>query len=338
VNTPEFLLVLYSELQGYPYALKDDGERSKAPVYGIICGLFIIFLNIGCLTYIYVYAISYPYTNMDTYRAALFLDKGGVGKTTSTAHLGVALSENHDVLLIDLAGKQNDLAKHFGLWEAVEDDDDRWPNISTVLDEDWETIREKVPGAVDGMILDSGEGPDLIPAHVGLDQADDELASVPVPERYQFVERFLKQDVDGYDVVLLDLPGLTNNITLNGLWATRHIVAPVELGPFEEKQMEMLLGDLEDISDAFDLEVTVDMVLPNRVDSRTTLADELLDDLGDQYPMTIAPEHIPQSQDIKNAQNQGQTVFALDEPSTTAARAQSAYKTNATALIDRLQA
>ena len=53
----------------------------------------------------------------DTLRAAAFLDKGGTGKTTTVAHLGVALEElGHEVLLIDLAGKQGDLAKHFGVW------------------------------------------------------------------------------------------------------------------------------------------------------------------------------------------------------------------------------
>jgi len=273
----------------------------------------------------------------DPHRASLFLDKGGVGKTTSTAHLGVALAKDYEVLLIDLAGKQNDLAKHFGLWQEVEDEQDRWPNISTVMSEDWETIRGKLPNAVEEMIWETAEGPDLIPAHEGLDQADDELASVPVPERYQFIEQFLDEDVDGYDVVLIDLPGLTSNVTLNGLWATRSVVAPVELGPFEEKQMSILLEDLEEISDAFDLDICVEMVLPNRVDSRTNLADDLLAQLADEYPDTIAPEHVPQSQDIKNAQDNGDTVFTLEEPSRTAERARDAYRKNADALLERLE-
>ena len=54
----------------------------------------------------------------ETLRAAAFLDKGGTGKTATTAHLGVALSEQgHDVLPMDLAGKQGDLTKHFGVWD-----------------------------------------------------------------------------------------------------------------------------------------------------------------------------------------------------------------------------
>ena len=64
-----------------------------------------------------------------TIRAAVFLDKGGTGKTTTTAHLGRALTElGHEGILIDLAGKQSDLAKQFGLYEpqqkAIENDED----------------------------------------------------------------------------------------------------------------------------------------------------------------------------------------------------------------------
>jgi ATPases involved in chromosome partitioning len=93
-------------------------------------------------------------------RAATFLDKGGVGKTTATAHLGVALDRHgHDVLLLDLAGKQGDLAKQFGLWQEVKADDDRWPNITTVFQDEWETIVEKLPTAVEDLIIPDWRGP-----------------------------------------------------------------------------------------------------------------------------------------------------------------------------------
>lgn len=62
------------------------------------------------------FPIAYPIGMVTTLRAAAFLDKGGTGKTTVTAHIGVALvQEGYDVLLVDLAGKQGDLAKSFGV-------------------------------------------------------------------------------------------------------------------------------------------------------------------------------------------------------------------------------
>lgn len=279
----------------------------------------------------------------DTKRAATFLDKGGTGKTTSAAHLGVALAEEgEDVLLIDLAGKQGDLAKHFGVWDDVQEQieaDDDWPNISTVFAEEWDQIATKLgDAAVESLIIETGESVDLIPAHPGLDSLDADLGNIDdAEERYSRLEQFLDEYIDGrYDTVIIDLPGLTNNVSYNGLWATRNVIAPVEMGPFESEQAAALEQDLEKIGDQFDVGVELAMVLPNKVDTRTKLANEYLDEFSDDYVDAIAPDHIPVSQDIRNAADEGQTVFALEEPSTTATRARDAFLDNASALQQRL--
>ncbi|RZV12567.1 chromosome partitioning protein [Natrinema hispanicum] len=278
-----------------------------------------------------------------TKRAATFLDKGGTGKTTSAAHLGVALAEaGEDVLLIDLAGKQGDLAKHFGVWEEVQeqiDEGDDWPNISTVFAEEWDQIATKLgDAAVESLIIETDEGVDLIPAHPGLDSLDADLGNIDdARERYSRLEQFLNEYIDDrYDTVIIDLPGLTNNVSYNGLWATKHVIAPVEMGPFESEQAAALRNDLEKIHDRFDVAVELSMVLPNKVDRRTNLANEYLEAFGEDYADAIAPAHVPVSQDIRNAADDGQTVFALEEPSTTAERAREAFLENATALQRRL--
>jgi len=59
----------------------------------------------------------------DTRRAAIFIDKGGTGKTTNAAELGAALNElGKDVLLLDLAGKRGDLADALGVYKSVQED------------------------------------------------------------------------------------------------------------------------------------------------------------------------------------------------------------------------
>src|SRR6056297_1769847 len=233
----------------------------------------------------------------ETLRAAAFLDKGGTGKTTTVAHLGVALEElGNEVLLIDLAGKQGDLAKHFGVWDAYQERieaDDAWPNISTVFDDAWGTIAEKLgDDPVADLVVPTKEGVDLIPAHPGLDTLDSELGNIDdARERYSRLEQFLDEYVDplGYDVVLIDLPGLTNNVSYNGLWAARHVIAPVEMGPFEAEQADALRRDLAKIAENFDIEIRLALVLPNKVDTRTRLATEYLDAFRAEYPAAIAP-------------------------------------------------
>lgn len=240
---------------------------------------------------------------MTTVRGAAFLDKGGTGKTTTVAHLGVALDDQgHEVLLIDLAGKQGDLAKHFGVWDDYREriaNDDAWPNISTVFDDAWDTIAQKLGDRpVDDLVVATDEGPDLIPAHPGLDTLDAELGNIDdATEHYSRLGQFLDDHVDplDYDVVLIDLPGLTNNVTYNGLWAAQNVIAPVEMGPFESGQAAALRDDIERITENFDVAIDLTLVLPNKVDSRTALAAEYLGAFEDEYPDEIAPEPIPQT-------------------------------------------
>lgn len=281
----------------------------------------------------------------ETLRAAAFLDKGGTGKTTTVAHLGVALNTlGHDVLLIDLAGKQGDLVKHFGVWEdyqALIQAGDAWPNISTVFDDAWSTIADKLgEDAVDDIVVDTGEGPDLIPAHPGLDTLDAELGNIDdAHERYSRLKQFLNEYVDplGYDVVLIDLPGMTNNVSYNGLWAARNVITAVEMGPFEAEQADALRRDLQKIADSFEININLGLVLPNKVDTRTNLAEEYLNVFTAEYPHAIAPEYIPYSQDIRNAAERGMTAFQIQEPSTTAQQARNAYLDAAKDLISQLE-
>lgn len=280
-----------------------------------------------------------------TARIASFLDKGGTGKTTSIAHLGVALAQQgHDTLLIDLAGKQGDLAKAFGVWSDVQsaiEEDEAWPNISTVFDDAWPTIADKLGSdAVHDLVYETDENVDLIPAHPGLDTLDAELGNIDdAGERYARLEAFLDDYVENlrYDVVLIDLPGMSNNVTYNGLWAARHVLAPVEMGPFEAEQAGALREDLQKIRSHFRIDVELVMVLPNKVDDRTNLATEYLEAFREEYPDAIAPEYVPYSQDIRNATQQGMTAFELENPSTTAQRAREAYLTDAEALLDRVE-
>ena len=134
-----------------------------------------------------------------TLRCAAYLDKGGTGKTTSVGHFGVALAEaGHKVLLIDLAGKQADLSKLFGLQNAVDPDD--WPNVATTFQPEWERVAERLgDAAVDDLIHETKEDVDLIPAHQGLDSLDVELETkyegvFPVRSASQNGQTFMRSD------------------------------------------------------------------------------------------------------------------------------------------------
>ncbi|MGM0718616.1 MAG: ParA family protein [Halobacteriota archaeon] len=279
-----------------------------------------------------------------TLKAAVFLDKGGTGKTTTTAHLGRALTElGHDGVLIDLAGKQSDLAKQFGLYEkqqqAIANDED-FPNLSTVFDDDFDKL-VKMNGAdaiLDRLIYETDEDVDLIPAHPGLDSVDGELNNIEDrEERYGRLKKFVDEYLeDRYDFILIDLPGLSRIVPYNGVWAAENLIAPVEMGSYEFAQAKQLADDVEKYCSNWGIDSELSMVIPNKFERGTNLADNYMNRYSAEFNGSMSPEPIAKSQDIRNATEAGMTIFELEEPSTTASRAREAYLENARELVDRL--
>lgn len=282
--------------------------------------------------------------NPMTLKAAVFLDKGGTGKTTTTAHLGRALTElGHDGVLIDLAGKQSDLAKQFGLYEkqqqAIANDED-FPNLSTVFDDDFDKL-VKMNGAdaiLNRLIYETDEDIDLIPAHPGLDSVDGELNNIEDrEERYGRLKKFVDEYLeDQYDFILIDLPGLSRIVPYNGVWAAENLIAPVEMGSYEFAQTKQLADDVEKYCSNWGIGAELSMVIPNKFERGTNLADDYMDRYSAEFNSAMSPEPIAKSQDIRNATEAGMTIFELEEPSTTASRAREAYLENARELVGRL--
>jgi len=286
----------------------------------------------------------------DTRRAAIFIDKGGTGKTTNAAELGAALNESgKDVLLLDLAGKQGDLADALGVYESVQEDisnEDDFPNIATTMGNRWSDVAEMVGNeeAVDRLVYKTDSGVDLIPAHPDLDGLDADLGNIDdVEDRYNRLRLFLDNYVDPldrWDIIILDMPGLANNITYNGLWAAQNVVTPVSMGSFEFKQAQSLEADLEKIRSGYDQNVELRMIIANLYDRRTNLHKEILEKFEAQFGSVMAPEYTVDSQQIRTVTEEGRTLFDVpdDELLKTGADAKAAFLANAEELYDRLEA
>lgn len=275
----------------------------------------------------------------DILSAAFYVPKGGIGKTTSAGHVGVGAYQHHDleVLLLDLAGTQNDLATQFGLAEDVADPD---IPISIVFSDKWDLIRDSADDVFNRMIYETGEGPDLIPADDGLAAEDNNLANVPREDRYDRLEAFIDEQVaPRYDLVVLDLPGKEDNITLNGLHAAENVVAPLKPGAFEQWQLESLQDELASVRNEseFDADPRLQLVFATMVDRTTNVASEFVDRLADEHPEIAGPP-VSESANISSGQFDGQTLFAFDEDDlyNTGARALESYRDLTGLLLGKL--
>ena len=130
---------------------------------------------------------------------ALANQKGGVGKTTTAASLGIGLSrQGKKVLLID-ADAQGNLTQMLG-WPQP---DELSPTLSTLM----EKIIAEQPIAPDEGILHHQSGIHLVPANIELSAL--EVTLVNTMSRETVLRQYLSTVADRYDYALIDcMPSL----------------------------------------------------------------------------------------------------------------------------------
>ncbi len=158
--------------------------------------------------------------------------KGGVGKTTATANLGVILKQmGLRVLLVDL---------------------DPQGHLTFTLGHDPETLGVTIYDAMIGerdfdisqVILKTSFGPDLAPNNIIASNADRELSSKPTwGTRLSTVLRRIRHN---YDYILLDSGPSLNGLTVNALYAADYVVIPTQLEMLSVKGMQLLLERIDE--------------------------------------------------------------------------------------------
>lgn len=140
--------------------------------------------------------------------------KGGVAKTTSVANVAAALAaEGRRVLAVDVDPQ-------FRLTVLLGGD----PGAAKA------SLLEVLTGQCDvpeALIGSNVAGVDLLPSRRELIGA--ELSLVTQVRREEFLRRALEDQVDGYDVVLLDCPPNLGLLTVNALCAAGEVVVPVSM-------------------------------------------------------------------------------------------------------------
>lgn len=276
---------------------------------------------------------------MPAKRAAVDIGKGGVGKTTTIAHIA-AQAEN--AIAIDLSAKQNDLATHFGL--DVSDPD---VPLSAVFSDKWDIITDSIENVVERMTYETNEGVDIIPSDPGLSGADNNLGSVPVEDRYlkmnNFVDEYLAEQ---YDVVLFDLAGKEDNITLNGVVAATNLISPACPGQFEENQLKREVLDTDEFRNDYGKVLDehsiphpqLRMVIPTMIDQRENESQRFLDSLNETFDGLVT-EPIVNSANVGSAQKRGCTLYAMDDDDlyNTGERAKEAYRNIASELQSTIE-
>lgn len=183
-------------------------------------------------------------------------NKGGVGKTTTTASLGSALAKmGKKVLLIDLDPQAN-------LTYSLTSKDKEYPD--TVYDAFVE--RTALPYYEVGVNLD------LVPASLMLSQAEFQLASAIAREF--ILAKLLEEVKHDYDYVLIDCPPALGFMTINGIVASDYVLLPTIASPFSTQGLELTTDYITYLKDQIKPDIKILGVLVTIFDSRKKISHD----------------------------------------------------------------
>ena len=253
---------------------------------------------------------------------AIANQKGGVGNTTTTSSLGVALSQlGKKVLLID-ADPQGDLTTCMGYYNQEELQN----TIGTLM---YDTICDNEVRAEDS-ILHHKEGIDLIPSN--LDLSAIEFSLVNAMSREFTLKNSIRDIKDNYDYILIDCMPSLGMITINALSCSDKIIIPVQGEYLAAKGMGHLLKTVNRIHKQINPDLKIGGVLLTLVDKRTNLSKEVRNTINENYGQVVKiyDTEIPKAVNTAKSTSTGKSIFEFDKNSPVA----DAYKKFAKEVLD----
>lgn len=236
--------------------------------------------------------------------------KGGVGKTTTSANLGAALAElGKKVLIIDLDAQSN-LSAHLGL-ASREDPED--PNQKPLPEY---TIYDVLKGqkAVSEVIINRSNNLDIVPSSLLLSAADLELGGVV--GRELILKRALTSITDRYDIILIDCPPALGLLSLNALAASQKVIIPVQSEFLALHGVRQLLDTIDQVRSIYNPSLIVGGVLICLHDSRKRLARAVAETVRSYFGDLVFQTVIRSNVALAEAPSNGQSIFEYAPKST----------------------
>ena len=238
---------------------------------------------------------------------AIANQKGGVGKTTTTFNLEVALAHaGKRILLVD-SDPQGDLTTYMG----IHDPDNIPVTLSTLMER---SIKDEDINSKEA-ILKHDEGIDLIPSNLELSSMEVSLVNAMSRE---FTLRSCLSDIkDKYDYVLIDCMPSLGMITINALACADKVIIPVQSEFLAAKGMSHLMNTVLKVRKQINPNLKVGGILLTMVDGRTNLSKDIANELRSTYGTVfkLYDNQIPRGVKAAESSRMGESVLSYDSSS-----------------------
>ncbi|MBQ2940498.1 MAG: ParA family protein [Clostridia bacterium] len=231
---------------------------------------------------------------------AIYNQKGGVGKTTTTVNLASALAAaGKRVLLVDM-DPQGNTTGGVGI------------------------NKNKVEASVYDLLIGNGTAEEailplpfqnlhLLPADQALAGAEIELTAVN--RRESRLKAGLAPVRENYDYILIDCPPSLGLLSLNALCATDSVIIPIQCEYYALEGLAQLMATMRQVKRLHNPTLDVEGVLLTMFDGRLNLTQQVMAEVKKFFPRKVFATPIPRSVRLAEAPSFGKPINYYDRSS-----------------------
>ncbi len=231
---------------------------------------------------------------------AIFNQKGGVGKTTTSINLSAGLGKlGKKILLIDIDPQGNSTS---GL--GVDKN-----KVEKLI---YDCLALDTP-MKEAIYKTSAENLDIIPSNNQLAGLEIEFARAGNWENS--LKDKLKEIKDDYDFIFIDCPPSLGILSVLGLIASDSVIIPIQCEYYALEGVSQLFDTIEMVRKSFNPSLDIEGVVLSMFDGRTNLSIQVVEEVKSFFKGKVYTNIIPRNVRLAEAPSYGLSVMDYDSKS-----------------------